>query len=59
MKNVKMTVNGTKLVIEIDLSKNLGVSKTGKSEMIASTQGNISIPSNPEIKIGLNVYKST
>ncbi len=34
-KNVTHRVEGRKLVIEVDLDKNLGPSKTGKSEMVA------------------------
>ena len=52
-----MKVEGNKLFIEVDLSKDFGESKSGKSITIASTEGNISIPENEEIKIGLNIYK--
>ncbi len=57
MENIKLAVVREVLTIEIDLSINLGRSKTGKSEIIASTYGNISIPDHPEIKLGLNLYK--
>jgi hypothetical protein len=57
MKNIEMKVEGNKLFIEVDLSKDFGESKSGKSITIASTEGNISIPGNEEIKIGLNIYK--
>lgn len=58
MENIVMKVTGKKLVIEIDLSKELGNSKSGKSITIASTQGNQQVPGADEgIKIGLNVYK--
>ena len=55
--NIKLQVTGTKLNIEIDLSKDLGRSKSGKSTLVASTFGNISIPDHPEVKLGLNLYK--
>ena len=56
MKNVELTVNGTMLTIRIDLSKDFGPSSSGKTTIIASTEGNGSIPDREE-KIGLNVYK--
>ena len=56
MNNVKMTVKGSKLVIEVDLSKDFGLSSSGKSISIASTLGNKSVGVD-DIKIGLNVYK--
>lgn len=37
--NMTATVSGSELTIKIDLSKNLGRSKSGKSDMIASTRG--------------------
>ena len=56
MVNVKQTVNGTKLVLEIDLSKTFGPSASGKSIQIASSEGNVSVEGYPEVKLGLNVY---
>jgi len=56
MTNCTMSVSGDILTIEVDLSKNFGKSQSGKSNIIASTQGNQSVPDKPEIKIGLNVY---
>jgi hypothetical protein len=57
MKNCDMKVTGTVLTITVDLSKDFGKSASGKSIVIASTEGNVSIPEKEEIKIGLNVYK--
>ncbi|MBH0207181.1 MAG: hypothetical protein HP495_01355 [Nitrospira sp.] len=56
MKNVEMSVDGTVLTIKVDLSKEFGPSSTGKTIIIASTEGNVTIPNRPE-KIGLNVYR--
>lgn len=58
MKNVEMTLEGTILTMKIDISKDFGPSKSGKSITIASTEGNISLPDAEDVKIGLNVYKS-
>lgn len=56
MKNVEMTVDGSILTIRVDLSKEFGPSASGKTIIIASTEGNITIPSREE-KIGLNIYR--
>ena len=56
MQNVQMTVNGQKLTIEIDLSKRLGPSKSGKTIVIATTSGNVEVPEHSDIKIGVNCY---
>lgn len=56
MKNVEMTVDGTILTIKVDLSKEFGPSASGKTIIIASTEGNVTIP-NREEKVGLNVYR--
>jgi hypothetical protein len=56
MKNVEMTIQGTMLTIKVDLSKEFGPSASGKTTIIASTEGNVTIPDREE-KIGLNVYK--
>jgi hypothetical protein len=56
MKNMEMTVQGDVLTIKVDLSKTFGRSSSGKSTIIASSEGNVSVPGREEIKIGLNVY---
>jgi hypothetical protein len=56
MKNVEMTVEGTMLTLKVDLSKEFGPSASGKTIIIASTEGNVTIPHRQE-KIGLNVYR--
>ena len=56
MKNVELKVDGTTLTIIVDLSKEFGPSSSGKTTIIATTEGNVSIPEREE-KIGLNVYK--
>ena len=56
MKNVEMKVEGSTLVIRVDLTKEFGPSASGKTIIIASTEGNQSVPGRDE-KIGLNVYR--
>jgi hypothetical protein len=57
MKNIQMTVEGDKLIITVDLNQEFGLSSSGKSITIASTEGNISVPGREDVKVGLNVYK--
>jgi hypothetical protein len=52
-----MKLTGDILTITVDVSKDFGKSSSGKSVIIASTEGNVSIPDKEEIKIGLNVYR--
>ena len=56
MKNVQMVVEGNVLTITVDLSKEFGPSSSGKTIIIASTEGNVSVPDREE-KVGLNVYR--
>ncbi|MDH5668110.1 MAG: hypothetical protein OEY86_08885 [Nitrospira sp.] len=56
MKNVEMTVEGTMLTIKVDLSKEFGPSSSGKTIIVATTEGNVTIPDRQE-KVGLNVYR--
>lgn len=56
MKNVELFVEGNILTIKVDLTKEFGPSSSGKTIIIASTEGNISVPNRDE-KIGLNVYR--
>lgn len=57
MKNVEMTVEDNILTMKVDLSQEFGPSSSGKTTIIASTEGNIAVPGCEEVKIGLNVYK--
>ncbi len=56
MKNVEFEVQEDILIIKVDLSKEFGPSKSGKTVIVASTEGNKTLPGRSE-KIGLNVYK--
>ena len=57
MKNIEMTIEENILVIKIDLTKEFGPSASGKNIIIASTEGNVSIPGREEAKVGLNIYR--
>ena len=55
MKNITTKIEGSTLSLTIDLAKNHGPSKSGKSIVIATTGGNKEIV--PGIFLGLNVYR--
>jgi len=57
LANVEMSVNGDKLTIVVDLGKEGKESSTGKSIIIASTEGNMPVPGRENIKVGLNVFR--
>jgi hypothetical protein len=60
MKNIDMEIDQKKqiLTMKIDLSKDMGDSKSGKSTIIATTEGNVSLGGDFEdVMIGLNVYR--
>lgn len=56
MQDVKQEIKEDKLIIEIDLTQDFGLSKSGKTITIASTRGNQKIEGTNAV-IGLNVYK--
>jgi len=53
MRNIHTEIKGTKLIVTIDLAATGVVSKSGKSTVIASTEGNTSVGS---VKLGINCY---
>jgi ABC-type dipeptide/oligopeptide/nickel transport system ATPase component len=57
MQNVEATLSGTTLTLTIDLSKELGESGSGKSILVASTGGGISVPGREDIKMNVTIYK--
>lgn len=52
-----MTVEGNILTVKVDLSKDFGPSKSGKTISVASTLGNKKVPGNEDTFIGVNVYR--
>ncbi len=56
MKNVEMTVKENILTIKVDLRKEFGPSSSGKTIIIATTEGNVNVPGTEDKKVGLNVY---
>jgi hypothetical protein len=56
MNNIEMNVEDNILTVRINLSKRFRPSASGKTISVATTSGNISIPGNKDIKIGINAY---
>lgn len=56
MKNVAMKVEKNILTITVDLTKDFGPSSSGKTIIIASTEGNQTVPGT-NATLGLNLYK--
>jgi hypothetical protein len=56
MKNVEMSMDGKTLVIKIDTAKRFGPSTSGKTIIVASTEGNQKIPGETGIILDLNAY---
>ena len=57
MKNIEVKVEHGKLTITVDLTKELGPSASGKSVIIATTEGNVDVPGTADVKVWLNVYR--
>ena len=57
MKNIEIKVDGNTITITADLTQEFGLSSSGKSIIVASTDGSVSIPGHEHIKIGVNVYR--
>jgi len=55
MQNIDIQVKNGKAIITIDLEQRHGISASGKSIIVASTEGNITIPGT-EVKLGVNAY---
>lgn len=58
MTNIEMVRDGDKLVITIDLSRDFGLSSSGKTRTIAKTGGFVPVPdSDDTIVLNLNCNK--
>ena len=55
MKNVEISHEKNIMTIKVDTSKDFGPSKSGKSTIVASTEGNQQVNG---VTVGLNVYKA-
>ena len=57
MQNVDIKVEGKTMTITVDLTKRLGISRSGKSQLIATTSGNQSfVTEGGNVSVGVNIY---
>lgn len=62
MKNINMDVSDNVLTVTIDLSQDQGPSKSGKTMVIGTTEGNVDVTGHSlgyVIKLGVNCYHYT
>jgi hypothetical protein len=57
MENIAMKRDGSKLVIEIDLSQDQGPSASGKTILVATTRGSAPVPGSEDTFVGLNCFR--
>lgn len=57
MRNIEAKMEKGRLHLIVDLSKDFGPSKSGKTIIIASSEGNQKVDGTEDIKFGLNVYR--
>jgi hypothetical protein len=58
MQNIQVKVEGSKLVLTVDLSQEIGPSSSGKTILLASSEGKANVPGHEGVKFGLNVYRA-
>ena len=56
MKNCTLAVDGDTLTVTINLKERNGLSSSGKTVIVATTEGNVAIPGFEHIKLGVNAY---
>jgi hypothetical protein len=56
MSGITFAVKGNVVTVSFPLDANLGLSASGKSQMVATTHGNVNIPGT-DITIGVNAYR--
>ena len=56
-QNIKGEIADDKLVLEVDLGVDCGLSKSQKSIIVASTRGCAKIPGNFGLTVNLNVFR--
>lgn len=56
VQNVKFSIKGKELTIKINLAAKTSLSASGKSNVIATTRGNVEVPGAAGAKLGLNLY---
>jgi hypothetical protein len=60
MRNIRMSIDGDDLIIRVSMSQEFGESRTGRSIIVASTDGSAGLPFSdaPDIKVNMTCYKA-
>jgi hypothetical protein len=56
LTNLATKIEGDILTITVDLKQRHGLSKSGKTTIIATSRGNAPLPSREEVIMGINIY---
>lgn len=56
-RNVESSVKDGKLTIVVDLTKDLGPSSSGKTNLIGTTAGSVKVDGYEGVSFGLNVFR--
>ena len=59
MQNIEMIVVNGRLILQVDLTQELGPSMSGKSTVIARSGSKPQVPGYPSVRFSLSVYKLT
>ena len=55
-RNIDATIKGNKLTLVIDLKATTLRSVSGKSDVLATTNGNVKVEGTDGLKVGLNIF---
>lgn len=53
---INVEVKGNIVTLSFDVTERHGMSSSGKTEIVASTSGNVRIPGHENVFLGLNAY---
>lgn len=56
-RNIEATIKGDKLTLVINLAGNTQRSVSGKSDVLATTNGNVTVKGAEGVKLGLNIFR--
>lgn len=56
MKNIKAAIEGDELVLRVNLKERHGKSSTGKTTIVASSEGVKPVDGHPDIKFNLTAF---
>jgi len=58
MQNIEVEIKGDIAILKVNLKQTHGISRSGKSIIIASTEGNVKVEGTEDVMFGLNVYRA-